>query len=65
MIYQIDLENNRFIEYGDLTKINNYDYSNTINRAIYIDNTLYTLSPSEIIAYDLDSLVLIKNISLK
>lgn len=52
IVFEIDLENG-FKKHGEiLQKIN---YLNNIDRAIYIDNTLYTLSEKQIIAYDLNT----------
>lgn len=53
VLYQIDLEKG-FIEYGNIEqKIN---YKTNINRAIYIDNILYTLAESKMVSYNLDNM---------
>ncbi len=53
ILYKIDLENG-FQEYGRIQqKIN---YKTNINRAIYIGDTLYTLSETKMVSYDLNTM---------
>ena len=62
VIYKIDLEKG-FEEYGEILEKSNY--ITNINRAIYIGDTLYTLSDSEVISYDLNSFEKIKELELE
>ena len=41
-----------------------YDYNKWVNRALYIDNTLYTISNTRMKLNSLDTLALIAEISL-
>ena len=54
VIYEIDLKNG-FKEYGKI-KENGYDWERTIKRAIYIEDTLYTIAEDYIVSYDLKDL---------
>ena len=52
VVFEIDLENG-LKKYGEiLQKIN---YLTNINRAIYIEEILYTLSDNQIVAYNLNT----------
>lgn len=53
VLLKIDLGNG-FEEYGNIS--NKVNYSTNINRAIYINDILYTLSNTEIISYDLNTI---------
>lgn len=53
VIYKIDLEKG-FEKYGEI--LQEIDYRTNIDRAIYIENTLYTLSETKIISYDLGTI---------
>lgn len=51
VIFKINLEDNVFEEYGKIMYTDRY--FNNIDRMIYIDDELYTLSREEIVSYDL------------
>ena len=52
-IYKIDLEKG-FEKYGDIEQ--DINYKTNIDRAIYIGDTLYTLSDTQIVSYDLNTM---------
>ena len=52
VVFEIDLENG-FEKHGEIS--NKINYLTNIDRAIYIDDILYTLSEKQIIAYDLNT----------
>ena len=52
LVFEIDLENG-FRKHGEI--LNKINYLTNIDRAIYIKNTLYTISENQIIAYDLNT----------
>ena len=54
VVYEINLKEG-FKEYGKI-KEDGYDWERTIRRAIYIEDTLYTLAEDYIVSYDLESL---------
>lgn len=58
IIFKIDLENG-FEKYGEIIRERDA-YDESILRAIYIGDTLYTLSSSNIVAYDLNTIEKIK-----
>lgn len=60
-IFEIDLDKG-FKKVGDIKQ--DINYMTNINRAIYIGNRLYTLSQSQIVLYDLNTLEKIKQIEL-
>ena len=62
VIYKIDL-NKGFEKYGEIMKDN--DYIESLKRIIYIDNTLYSLSNSKVISYNLKDLKKIDELKLK
>lgn len=62
IIYHINLENG-FEKYGEITQ--KIDYRTNIDRAIYIGNTLYTLSSTEIKAYSLETFEHIKTLEIE
>lgn len=62
VIYKIDL-NKGFEKYGEIMKDN--DYTESLKRIIYIDNTLYSLSNSKVISYNLKDLKKIDELKLK
>lgn len=62
VIYHINLENG-FEKYGEITQ--KIDYRTNIDRAIYIGNTLYTLSSTEIKAYSLETFEHIKTLEIE
>lgn len=62
MIFRIDLENNEFAEYGKIME--ELDYRTDIERVIYIEDKLYTLSRNYIISYDLNTLEQINKVEL-
>ncbi len=64
ILYKIDLENNKFIENSDLIESGYVSYENQIQRAIYIENVLYTLAPERISSYDLESFKQLNRIEL-
>lgn len=65
VLYKIDLENG-FQEYSDALIMDGYqDYKYRINRAIYIDDVLYTLSNCRIISYDLNTMEELKRLDLE
>ena len=64
ILYKIDLENNKFIENSDLIESGYVSYENQIQRAIYIENVLYTLAPERISSYDLESFNQLNRIEL-
>lgn len=64
MLFKIDLENNRFIDYDNLMETGHDRYEYKIKRAIYIENTLYTFSPVRIKSYNLDTLEELKTLDL-
>ena len=61
VIYKINDDN--FEEYAKI--ITDLEYEDTIQRAIYIDDVLYTLSKGEIISYNLESMEKIKELELE
>lgn len=61
IIYKIDLQNG-FEKYGEI--LQSIDYRTNIDRAIYIGNTLYTLSETKIISYDLQTINKIQELEL-
>lgn len=62
MIFRIDLENNEFAEYGKIME--ELDYRTDVERVIYIEDKLYTLSRNYIISYDLNTLEQINKVEL-
>lgn len=58
IIFKIDLENG-FEKYGEIVREEDA-YNESVRRTIYIGNTLYTLSDSNIIAYDLNTIEKLK-----
>ena len=62
MIFRIDLENNEFAEYGKIME--ELDYRSDVERVIYIEDKLYTLSRNYIISYDLNTLEQINKVEL-
>ena len=42
-----------------------YDYNTQIHRALYIDNTLYTVSNAKVLLNNLDDLTLITEVNLQ
>jgi inhibitor of cysteine peptidase len=52
------------VTHADNATIYNYDYSLTVNRALYIDNTLYTVSDAKVKLNSLTSLVSIAEVNL-
>lgn len=62
VIYKIDLDKG-FEKYGEIMKDN--DYIESLKRIIYIDNTLYSLSNSKVISYNLKDLKKIDELKLK
>ncbi len=62
MLFKIDLTNNKFEKYGEI--LQEIDYRTNIDRAIYIDDILYTLSNYKIISYDLNTFEKIKELDL-
>lgn len=61
-LFKIDMDNEKFIEIDDLI---GDDYSNDIIRAIYIDDTIYTVSWYQIVAYDMNTYEKIDELTLK
>ncbi len=61
-IFKIDLEKG-FEKYGEITQ--KIDYRTNIDRSIYIEDTLYTLSQTKIISYNLNTLEKITELELK
>lgn len=61
-IFKIDLEKG-FEKYGEITQ--KIDYRTNIDRSIYIEDILYTLSESKIISYNLNTLEKITELELK
>lgn len=53
IIFKVNLENG-FEKYGEI--LNENDYNENVQRVIYIDDTLYTLSNTNIISYDLNTI---------
>lgn len=64
VLYRIDMKNEEFEEYGKIENDRGYSY-NSIRRAIYVGNTIYTLSNDRIVAYDIESLDKINELTLK
>lgn len=62
LIYKIDLEKG-FQEYGEIAQV--YNWSTDIDRAIYIDNKLYTLAETEIKEYNLENMEKIAELELE
>ena len=62
MIYKIDLEKG-FQEYGEISQ--EYNWKTNIDRAIYIDNKLYTLAETEITEYNLENMEKISELELE
>ncbi|MCI9064201.1 MAG: hypothetical protein HFJ17_06335 [Clostridia bacterium] len=52
VLFKINL-NKGFEKYGEI--LQEIDYKTNIDRAIYIENTLYTLSETKIVSYDLNT----------
>ena len=63
-LYKIDMKNEEFKEYGKIENDIGYSY-NSIRRAIYVGNIIYTLSNDRILAYDIESLDKINELTLK
>ncbi len=63
IIFKIDLENGKFEKHGEI--LQKIDYRTNIDRAIYIENTLYTLADTQIVSYDLNTLQEIKKLNLE
>ncbi len=63
IIFKIDLENGKFEKYGEI--LQKIDYRTNIDRAIYIEDKLYTLSDSQIVCYDLNTLQMIKELKVE
>lgn len=53
-IYKINLDENKFEKYGEILK--EINYKTNVDRIIYIEDVLYTLSDYQIISYDLSTL---------
>ena len=64
VLYRIDMKNEEFEEYGKIENDRGYSYK-SIRRAIYVGNTIYTLSNDRIVAYDIESLDKINELTLK
>ena len=62
VIFKINLENNEFAEYGKIME--ELDYRTDVERVIYIEDKLYTLSRNYIISYDLNTLEQINKVEL-
>ena len=62
ILFEIDLENG-FKEHGRIAQ--KIDYRTNIDRAIYINDRLYTLADYQIVSYDLNTLEKIKVLDLK
>ncbi len=63
MIYKIDLEKG-FQNYGEIES-QEYNWKTNIDRAIYIDNKLYTLAETEITEYNLENMEKIAKLELE
>ena len=63
MIYKIDLKKG-FQEYGEIVS-QEYSWKTNIDRAIYIDNKLYTLAETEITEYNLENMEKIAELELE
>ncbi len=63
IILKIDIENNKFEKYGEI--LQEIDYRTNLERVIYIKDMLYTLSETEIISYDLNTIQKIKTLKLE
>lgn len=63
IILKIDLDNNEFEKYGEI--LQEIDYKTNIDRGIYIQDILYTLSESEIVSYDLNTIQKIKALKIE
>ncbi len=63
IIFKIDLENGKFEKHGEI--LQEIDYRTNIDRAIYIENKLYTLADTQIVSYDLNSLEEIKKLNIE
>ena len=62
IIFEIDLENNEFKEYGEI--INKSNYRTNIDRVIYIKDVLFTLADAKIVSYDLNTLEKLNEVDL-
>ena len=63
IILKINLDNNEFEKYGEI--LQEIDYKTNIDRGIYIQDILYTLSESEIVSYDLNAIQKIKALEIE
>lgn len=63
IILKINLDNNEFEKYGEI--LQEINYKTNIDRGIYIQDTLYTLSESEIVSYDLNTIQKIKTLKIE
>ncbi len=63
IIFKIDLENGKFEKHGEI--LQEIDYRTNIDRAIYIENKLYTLADTQIVSYDLNNLEEIKKLNIE
>ena len=63
MIYKIDLEKG-FQNYAEIES-QEYNWKTNIDRAIYIDNKLYTLAETEITEYNLENMEKIAELELE
>lgn len=63
VIFKIDFEKNEFEKYGEI--LQEIDYKTNIDRAIYIEDTLYTLADYKIVSYNLISFEKIKELNLE
>ena len=63
VVFKIDLEKNEFEKYGEI--LQEIDYKTNIDRAIYIEDTLYTLADYKIVSYNLTSFEKIKELNLE
>lgn len=63
IMLKINLEENKFEKYGEI--LQKIDYRTNIDRVIYIQDTLYTLSETEIISYNLNTVEKIKTLKLE
>ncbi len=62
VIYRINLQENRFEEYGKI--LQDANYKTNIMRAIYIGETLYTFSNTKVTSYQLNTIEKIKEIEI-
>ena len=62
IIFRIDMENNQFEKYGEI--LHEQNYRDNVDRIIYIDDILYSLSSEDIKAYDLNTLEKINELRL-